>query len=232
MNKIVSMLAMLMLLTGCMTDTWKAQKMFEKGRYSDVIKFYPDLPIAEKARVKLREAFVADSLAIEAAMAERERIRALREQYEREFPKQLTYLRTVTKRLYDRNERIAVLSFQELYLHSLTMTFHTLAVEESRKVEQGLDSSKAIWQKVSFPTPYSRSHEQILQAYERLNVIESMVCLTYQTFNPTALQNRGFDNLVSFSATGITNTKRELLSFQSELDRVELLFNDEKQYSN
>jgi transposase len=52
------LVAVLLATTGCQSRAASAQKLFEQGKYEDVLKQYPDLEIAQRAHVKLADKYL------------------------------------------------------------------------------------------------------------------------------------------------------------------------------
>lgn len=46
---------MILFLVGCSSPEQKARKLFDEGKYEEVVAQYPDLPIAQQAKEKLAE---------------------------------------------------------------------------------------------------------------------------------------------------------------------------------
>lgn len=219
---LIILMVIFMIRVGIESDERQAQNLYDRGKYSDIVTKYPDLPIAENARARLREALTADSL----AKVERSRLVIKMQRYETEFPVYVSYLRSLTKQLTERNERIAAIPLTDLYQLSLTRTFQSQAENYSNRIQRELDTRKSKWLELGVPW-YSSSHARILEAIERLAIIEKMVYMTYVLFNPGALRNFGFDYLAMEAATGIANTRRELENSLWELDQIVEVFQGE-----
>jgi|GEM_PF-3708626 len=50
----------LLALAGCSTPEQRAQKLFDQGKYEDVVSRYPDLPLAQQAKDKIAEHLLAE----------------------------------------------------------------------------------------------------------------------------------------------------------------------------
>jgi len=64
MKRLIAVIAMLavvgLLLGGCATPEQRAQKLFDKGNYEEILAKYPDLPIAKQAKDKVAEKLLAE----------------------------------------------------------------------------------------------------------------------------------------------------------------------------
>jgi hypothetical protein len=225
MSRSLFILLVLGILFGCENRLEKAQKLYDEGKYEEVVNQYSDIFfVAEQARRKLEEQRVTDSLATMKA-----RNAPLMRSFEVDFQQYLTFLRSVIDQLSGRNERIASIPLTELYQNSFTEAFHNEAENYSVRKRHELDSLRLKLKGLS-PPWYRGSKDKMLGVIDRLAVVEAGIYITYGYFNPTALQNFGFDYLAANAMSGMASNRRELSGVLWELDQTEVLFRDEEKY--
>jgi len=242
MRRISVMLSIAMLISACVSDANKAQRLFDQGKYSDVVTKYPGLPIAEQAKSKLHEAFIADSLkkakqARQLALDIGRATEALSNQikmeneYEAEFPRFVSFLRATLNELEVQNGNIASATVLELYQYSIDNSFRDNAEYNSNELKRVIESYKERCKVLNAPA-HLGSHGQILDAIDHLSVIASMVLLTFAEFNPVALKNFGIDYLVQDAVKGIYATSVEINSLRIKLIHAEETFQRESAASS
>jgi hypothetical protein len=59
-SRIILLFTVCLLLTGCSSPEKRAQKLFEQGRYEEVIAKYPTLPISKQAKDKIAEKLLVE----------------------------------------------------------------------------------------------------------------------------------------------------------------------------
>lgn len=62
MSRILVVVLLMLLVMGCATKEQQAQKLFDQGRYEEIVQNYPNLPVAKTALDMVRQRAVADSL--------------------------------------------------------------------------------------------------------------------------------------------------------------------------
>lgn len=230
MRTLVFLSAVMLISTSCKNEQENAQRMFDQGRYKDLIAQYPDQPITQFAKEKLQQAATADSIehvlqareVAEAAEAEASR----RASYVQAFNESKVYTESLANRLESRNERIAAMPFPDLFQRSSTKSFQSEAETYHYKMQHELDTRLATWVTLKHPH-FSQSHMQMEDVIDRLSNVETLVYLTYAAINPVAVQNFGFDQLMAQSARSVVVTRRELANLRSAMANADRFLQNE-----